>query len=222
MTCILCTHVITGTGDNKGGNNEEGQDWPKLLPLRSVGNSTQKNYISKWNTRVKERKTRGDGPWLHTVDGVNEALTELLEFMTSRCFGRNNQQSIARGCLAAINFFHKMFTGWKLPLFHYIIVAVGKGIDLAHGMSTKKKPSQISLDVGNACGRATGSREYGRRGVRQVARTRRVVVSIVPSVGVVGVRQWTGISRVLSNAETHLFLAQRSAGRWRLRTERSL
>ena len=88
---------------------------------------------------MKERKTQGKGPWLHTVDDPNEALTELLEFMTSRCFVHNNQQSIVRGYLAAINFFHKMFAGWELPLSHCMIVAVGKGIDRAHGMSSKQK-----------------------------------------------------------------------------------
>ena len=36
-------------------------------------------------------------------------------------------------------------------------------------------------------------------GVRHVARTRRVILSLVPSVGAVGVRQRAGTSRVLSD-----------------------
>ena len=67
------------------------------------------------NTWVKEIKAQGKGLWLHTVDDPNDALTDLLEFMTSRCFEHNNQQSTVRGYSAAINFSHKMFAGWELP-----------------------------------------------------------------------------------------------------------
>ena len=45
--------------------------------LGSVGKIYQENYSEKWNTWVKERKAQGKGPWLHTVDDPNEALTEL-------------------------------------------------------------------------------------------------------------------------------------------------
>ena len=38
-----------------------------------------------------------------------------------------------------------MFAGWELPLSHCMIVAVGKGIDRAHGMSTNKK--QVGLPL---------------------------------------------------------------------------
>ena len=54
---------------------------------------------------MNERKEQGEGPSLHTVDDPNEALTELLEFRTSRCFVHNNQQSTVRGYIAAIGFF---------------------------------------------------------------------------------------------------------------------
>ena len=53
MACILYTHVITGTGDNKGGNKEEVARRAEMLPLGSLGKSTQKNYCAKWNTWVK-------------------------------------------------------------------------------------------------------------------------------------------------------------------------
>ena len=141
-----CTHTrLTGTGDNKGGKKEEVARLVETLALGSVGKSTQKNYLAKWNTWVKERKAQGKGPWLHTLNDPNEALTEVLEFMTSRCFVHNNQQSTVRGYLAAINFFHKMFAGWELPMSHCMIVAVGKGIDRAHGMSQKKKQVRLPL-----------------------------------------------------------------------------
>ena len=86
MACLLYTHVLTGTGDNIGGNKEEVARLVETLALCSVGKTTQKNYFAKWNTWRKERKTQGKGPWLHTVDDPDEALTELLEFMTSRSF----------------------------------------------------------------------------------------------------------------------------------------
>ena len=45
-----------------------------------------------------------------------------------------------------------------------------------------------------------------------LVRTRRVVFSFVPSVTGVGVRKRAGSSRVLSDAEMHLFISQWSAG----------
>ena len=136
MACILHTHGITGTGHNKRGNKEEAPRLLEILALGSFRKSTQKDYIAKWNTWVKERKAPGKGPWLHTVDDPNEALAERLEFMASLFFVLNNQQPTVRGCLAAIIFSHKMFAGWELPLPHCIFVAVGKEIGRVHGMST--------------------------------------------------------------------------------------
>ena len=101
-----CTHTDrSGTGDNKGGKKEEVALLVETLALGSVGQSTQKNYLAKWNTCVKERKAQGKWPWLHALDDPDKALTEQLEFMSSRRFVHNNQQSIVRGYLAAINFF---------------------------------------------------------------------------------------------------------------------
>jgi len=136
---------LTGTGNDNGGKKEEVARLVETLALGSVAKSTQKNYLAKWNTWVKERQAQGKGPWLQTVDDPDATLTELLEFMTSRCFVHNNQQSTVRGYLAAINFFHKMFAGRELPLSHCMIVAVGKGIDRAHGMSKKKKQVRLPL-----------------------------------------------------------------------------
>ena len=76
----------------------------ETLALGSVGQSTQKNYLAKWNTWVKERKAQGKGPWLRVLDDPDKALTELLEFISSRCFMHNIQQSTVRGYLAAIHF----------------------------------------------------------------------------------------------------------------------
>ena len=47
---ILYTHVVTGTGDNRGVNTEEVARLVETLALGSVGKSTQKNYLAKWNT----------------------------------------------------------------------------------------------------------------------------------------------------------------------------
>ena len=83
----------------------------ETLALGSVGQSTKNKHLAKWNTRIKQRKTQGNGPWLHALDDPNEALNDLLELMTSRCFVHDNQQSTVRGFLAAINFLHKMSAG---------------------------------------------------------------------------------------------------------------
>ena len=96
--------------------------------------STQKNCLAKWNTWVKESQAQGKEPWLHTLADLKEVLSDLLRFMASRCFVHNHRRSTVRGYLAAINFFHKMFAGWELPMSHCMISAVGKGIDWAHGM----------------------------------------------------------------------------------------
>ena len=114
----------------------------ETLALASVGKSTQKLHLAKWNTWVSERAAQGQGPWSqHNPDSPNQALYELMEFMACRCFVHNNQRSTVRGYVAAIEFSHKLYAGWELPPSHGIIVAVGKGIDRAHGMSPKKRRS---------------------------------------------------------------------------------
>ena len=99
---------FAGTGDNKGGKKDEVERLVETLALGSVGQSTQKNYLAKWNTWVAERKAQGKGPWLHVLDDSDAALNDVLEFMASPCFVHNNQQSAVRGYSAAINAFHKM------------------------------------------------------------------------------------------------------------------
>ena len=71
----------------------------------------------------------------------NQALYELMEFMACRCYVDNNQQSTVRGYLAAIKYFQEMYAGWELPTSHFMIVAVGKGIDRGYGMTQKKHRS---------------------------------------------------------------------------------
>ena len=78
-------------------------------------------------------------------DNPNQALYELMEFMACRCFVHNNQQTTVWGYLAAIKFFHKLYAGWELPTSHGMTVAVGKGIDRAHGMSQKKAQVRLPL-----------------------------------------------------------------------------
>ena len=93
------------------GNKEEVARLVETLALGSVGESTQKNYLGKWNVWVKERRSQGKGPWLHENADPDQVLGELLEFMASRCFVHSNQQSTVRGYLAAIKYFHKMYAG---------------------------------------------------------------------------------------------------------------
>ena len=77
----------------------------------------------------------------HNPDNPNQALYELMEFMAYRRHVHNNRQSTARGYLAEVKFFPKMYAGWELPTSHFMIVAVGKGIDRGHGMTQKKHRS---------------------------------------------------------------------------------
>ena len=82
-----------------------------------------------------ERTRSNLGPWLLETDGVDSAVNALTRFMASRCFVHKNQSGKPRGYLPAIRHFHKKFAGWELPTSHCMIVAVGKGIDRAHGKS---------------------------------------------------------------------------------------
>ena len=138
LSCPLFARAPAGKGDTKGGHKDEVARLVATLALGSVAKSTQKNYLAKWNTWVKERQAQGNEPWLHTLADPKEVLSDLLGFMASRCFVHNNRQYTVRGYLAAINFFDKTFEGWELPMSHRKIAAVGKEIDRAHSMPKKK------------------------------------------------------------------------------------
>ena len=94
---------------------------------------------------MKERNVQGKGPWLHALANQDLVLAEVLEFMACRCFVHNNQQSTVRGYLAANNCFRSMYEGWELSTSPCKVVAVAKGIDRAHGMTTKRKPCRLPL-----------------------------------------------------------------------------
>ena len=49
------------------------------------------------------------------------------------------------GYLAAINYFHKIFGGWELLASHCMVLAVGKGIDRAHGKSDVRPKVRMPL-----------------------------------------------------------------------------
>ena len=72
-------------------------------------------------------------------------MSDLLRFMASRFFVHINRQSTVGGYSTAMNFFHKMFAGWALPMSHCMIAGLGKGIDRAHGMSKKKAQIRLPL-----------------------------------------------------------------------------
>ena len=70
----------------------------------SVGGSTHKVCLGKWNKWLEFMEKKGRGPWLNLLD-KSEVLTLLLEFMAYRLFSFNNQQFTVRGYLATIKFF---------------------------------------------------------------------------------------------------------------------
>ena len=59
LLCLLFARAPAGTGDNKVGHKDEVARLVETLALGSVGKSTQKNYLAKWNTWVKERQAQG-------------------------------------------------------------------------------------------------------------------------------------------------------------------
>ena len=122
-----------GTGDGRGGMSAEVALLEELLVRASVGGSTHKVYLGKWNMWIEFMKKKGRGPWLNLLD-KSEGLTLLLEFMACRLFSFNNQQSTVSGYLAAIKFFLKLYLGWELTTSHCMIAAAGKGIGRFRGM----------------------------------------------------------------------------------------
>ena len=54
LLCLLFARAPAGTGHKKGGHKDEVAQLVETLALVSVGNSTQKSYLAKWNTWVKE------------------------------------------------------------------------------------------------------------------------------------------------------------------------
>ena len=105
--------------------------------------------------------TRGDNmaavTWVSTCGGAREGVFAHENARPPRSQGRVEprcqartrggkhlggryiyEQSTVKGYLAAIKFFDKMYAGWDLPTSHCMIVAAGKGIDRAHGLTQKK------------------------------------------------------------------------------------
>ena len=83
---VYCSHTPLQQqgGDNKGGHKDEVGRLVETLALGSVGNSTRKNYLAKWNTWIKERQAQGREPWLHTLADLKEVLSDLPGFMAFR------------------------------------------------------------------------------------------------------------------------------------------
>ena len=97
LLCRLFARAPAGTRDNKGGHKDEIARLVETLALGLVGKSTQRNYLAKRNTWVKERQAQEKEPWLHTLADPKEVLSDLLGFMAYRCFVHNNRQSTFRG-----------------------------------------------------------------------------------------------------------------------------
>ena len=85
-----------GAGDNKGVHKDEVARLVETLAPGSVGKSTQKNSLAKWNSWGKDRHGQGKKPWLHALAGPKEVLSDVLVFIASRCFVHNNRQSTVR------------------------------------------------------------------------------------------------------------------------------
>ena len=107
----------------------------EILARASVGDSTQKAYGQKWRDWCYARAAQGKSPWLLKTDGAEAAVVALTEIMALRCFTFKTQSTTIRDYLSAIKYCHNMFGGWEFPTDHHMVVAVGRGIDRAHGKS---------------------------------------------------------------------------------------
>ena len=107
----------------------------ELLARASVGDSTQKAYGQKWRAWCYARAAQGKSPCLLKTDGEEAVVVALTELIVLRCFTFKNQSTTIRGYLSAMKYYHEMFGGWELPTDHHMVVAVGRGIDRAHGRS---------------------------------------------------------------------------------------
>ena len=107
----------------------------EIVGRASLGDSAQKVYGKKWRAWCYARTAQEKSPWLLKTDGVEAAVVALAEFTALRRFPFKNQSTTIRGYLSAMKYYHKMFWGWELPKDHHMVVAVGKGIDRAHGRS---------------------------------------------------------------------------------------
>ena len=71
---------------------------------------------------------REKGIWLEGEMNEWELVEELTEFMAYCCAERKNKESTVEGKLAAVNVYYKQVVGLSLPLQHFRIKAVKKGI----------------------------------------------------------------------------------------------
>ena len=107
----------------------------EILARASLGDSTQKAYGQKWRAWCYARAAQEKSPWLFKTDEAGPAVVASTEFMALWCFTLKNQSTTIRGYLSAIKYYHNVFRGWELPTDHHMVVAVGRGIDRAHGRS---------------------------------------------------------------------------------------
>ena len=82
LLCLLFARAPAGTR-KKGGHKDEVARLVETLALGSVGKSTQKNYLARWNTWLKKRQAQKKKPRLHTLADPKEVLSDLLGFMAS-------------------------------------------------------------------------------------------------------------------------------------------
>ena len=70
--CMRYAHGRRRNWGQQGGMKDEVALLVETLSLGSVGLNTQKNYLAKWNTWVKERKAQGKGPRLNAINDPDE------------------------------------------------------------------------------------------------------------------------------------------------------
>ena len=176
------------------------------LVRASVGGSTHKVYLEKWNTWIGFMKKKERGPWLNLLD-KSEVLTLLLEFMACQLFSFNNQQSTVRGYLAAIKFFSQTVPRVGADNFALYDRGSGKRDRQIPGDVRKERTSEVAADTVDLSSRIPYGHEFtgGRR--RNVVRS-----GAVGCVRTIRVCEWARAPGLLFDARLPDFLSWRSPG----------
>ena len=122
---------MAGPGARNGRNGDVVGDFARIYALGRVVKSTRRTYAQGWRMWVSCRVTREKRIW--SRGEMNEwGLVDLAELMTYYCAERKNKEVPVAGKLVAVNVYHEQWVGLPLPLQHFRIKAVRKGIKRVH------------------------------------------------------------------------------------------
>ena len=104
----------------------------KSLVRASLGGSTYKVYLGKWNKWLDFIKKKGRGPWLNCLTSLR-CLRSCSSSWPADCFYLITSSPLSEG------------TSRELTTSHCMIAAAGKGINMFWGMSGKNAQVRLPL-----------------------------------------------------------------------------